>query len=72
MEPIPTSPLGHLALADALHALGHEERMRVEVRRAFTIGKTLVPGRNARSSRSPAYRETTKGNGWPPSHSTVP
>ena len=61
VEADPDFPLGHLALADALHALGHEERMRVEVRRAFALSGNLR--REERSLIEARYRETTKE--WP-------
>ena len=61
VEADPDFPLGHLALADALHALGYDERQRVEVQRAFALSGNLR--REERSLIEARYRETTKE--WP-------
>ena len=58
VEADPDYPLGHLALADALHALGYDERARAEVKRAFALSGSLR--REDRSLIEARYRETTK------------
>jgi serine/threonine protein kinase/tetratricopeptide (TPR) repeat protein/TolB-like protein len=58
VEADPDYPLGHLALADALFALGYDERARGEVRRAFALSSNLR--RADRSLIEARYRETTK------------
>ncbi len=61
VESDPDFPLGHLALADALQALGYDERQRLEVQRAFALSGNLR--REERSLIEARYRETTKQ--WP-------
>lgn len=57
----PDYPLGHLALADALHALGYAERAREETQRAFALA-----GRLPRIQRSQAEaRHHESLSDWP-------
>jgi tetratricopeptide (TPR) repeat protein len=61
VEADPDYPLAHRALADAWQALGHDERARAEVQRAFTLSGSLP--REERSLIEARYREMTKE--WP-------
>lgn len=53
----PDYPLGYLALADSLLALGYEDRAHEQIRRAFQLASRLP--RAARSLIEARYRETT-------------
>lgn len=57
----PDYPLGHLALADALHALGYEDRSREEAQRAFELSARLP--RIQRSLVEARHHEAA--NDWP-------
>lgn len=57
----PDFPLGHFGLAEALQALGYEERARQEVRRAFELSTNLR--QVERTLIEAKYRETIKE--WP-------